>query len=134
MAKSWAQRLASGKPAHVEVLQKPYGGAPQGAKMLIATPRMVDDYMRNLPPGSRRTIAQMRTDLATAHGADLSCPISTSIFARIAAEVALEELEAGKQSSEVTPFWRAIGEDSPVAKRLSCGPAFIRMRRDMEGR
>ncbi|MDK2768129.1 MAG: hypothetical protein KYX69_10480 [Sphingomonas sp.] len=100
--------------------------------MLIATPRMVDDYMRSLPTGSRRTIAQMRADLASANGADLACPISTSIFARIAAEVALEELEAGKQSCDVTPFWRAIGEDSPVAKRLSCGPAFIRTQRDLE--
>ena len=132
MAKSWKQKLDGGKPAHVEVLKKRFGGAPEGAKMLIATPRLVDDYMRQVPPGERRTVAQMRSDLATAHGAALSCPISTSIFARIAAEAAIEETMAGAALSDVTPFWRVIEEDGTVAKKLTCGPEFIRERRAAE--
>jgi hypothetical protein len=131
-AKSWKQKLDGGKPAHVEVLTKPFGGAPEGAKMLIATPRMVDEYMRSVPEGELRSVAQMRTDLAKAHGAAVACPISTSIFARIAAEAALEEMEMGKPLSEVTPFWRVIEEKSPIAKKLSCGPDLVRSRRQEE--
>jgi len=132
MAKSWKQKLDGGKPAHVEVLSKRFGGAPEGARMLVATPRLVDEYMRAVPSGERRTVAQMRKELAAAHGADISCPISTSIFARIAAEAALEDTTVGVPLSEVTPFWRVIEEDGTVAKKLSCGPDFIRSQRAAE--
>jgi hypothetical protein len=132
MPKSWKQKLDGGKPAHVEVLNKRFGGAPEGAKMLVATPRLVDEYMRSVPKGERRTVAQMRSELAAAHQADISCPISTSIFARIAAEAALEETTAGVPLSDVTPFWRVIEEDGTVAKKLSCGPDFIRRQRAAE--
>ncbi len=57
MAKAWKAKLDGGRPAHVEVLSKPFGGAPEGAKMLVATPRLVDVYMRSVPKGERRTIA-----------------------------------------------------------------------------
>ena len=100
--------------------------------MLVATPRLVDDYMRSVPSGERRTVAQMRNDLAAAHGADICCPISTSIFARIAAEAALEETAAGAPLSDVTPFWRVIEDDGTVAKKLSCGPDFIQSQRAAE--
>ena len=116
----------------MEVLTKPFGGAPEGAKMLIATPRMVDEYIRAVPPGETRSVAQMRTELARAHGADIACPISTSIFARISAEAALEDVEIGKPLSEVTPFWRVIDEKSPIAKKLSCGVDLLRSQREQE--
>ena len=132
--KTWKQKLDSGQPAHVETLKKAFGGAPEGAKMLVGTPRMVDGYMRKVPEGEARTVAQMRTDLAKAHKAQIACPISTSIFARIAAEAALEEMADGKPADQVTPFWRVIDEKSPIAKRLSCGPDFIEMRRRLEKR
>lgn len=132
MAKTWRQKLDGGQPAHVEILPRPFGGAPEGAKMLVATPRMVDDYMRRVPAGESRSVARMRTDLARAHGAEISCPISTSIFARIAAEAALEQAEAGTPLSEVTPFWRVIDEASPIAKKLSCGVDLIRAQRARE--
>ena len=132
MAKTWRQKLDGGQPAHVEVLEKPFGGALPGAKMLIATPRLVDEYMRNVPRGESRSIVRMRSDLARAHGAEVSCPISTSIFARIAAEAALEDTESGIPLSEVTPFWRVIDEKSPIAKKLSCGVEMIRAQREQE--
>jgi hypothetical protein len=132
VAKTWRQKLEGGKPAHVEVLDKPFGGARPGARMLVGTPRLVDEYMRRVPEGDFRTVAQMRADLAKQHGADIACPLSTSIFARIAAEAALEELQAGQPSSEVTPFWRVVDERSTVAKKLSCGPEFIKIQRRLE--
>jgi hypothetical protein len=132
MGKSWKQKLDSGRPAHVEVLAKPFGGAPEGAKMLVATPRLVDQYIRNIPPGESRTVPQMRADLAAAHGAELACPLSTSIFARIAAEAAIEDAQALKSLDRITPFWRLIDEDSKIAGKLSCGREFIRAQRARE--
>lgn len=132
MAKTWKQKLDGGKPAHVEVLPRPYAGAPEGARMLIGTPRMVESYMRQVPRGEARTIARMRDDLARAQGADISCPMTSAIFARIAAEAALDELNAGAPLASITPFWRVIDEDSATAKKLSCGPAFIAEQRRAE--
>jgi hypothetical protein len=100
--------------------------------MLVATPRLVDDYIRAIPPGERRDVARMRADLAAAHGADVACPLSTGIFARIAAEAALEEAESGVPLAEISPFWRLIAEDSRIAGKLSCGAEFIRTQRARE--
>ena len=134
MAKTWTQKLDDGRAPKVEPLTRPYAGAPEGAAMLVSTPREVEAYMRSVPAGETRTIAQMREDLARAHGADVTCPMSTSIFARIAAEAALEAAEQGRPAEEVTPFWRVIGPETPLAKKLSCGPAFVAKRRQAEAR
>ena len=60
------------------------------------------------------------------------CPVSTSIFVRIAAQAALERLEAGADLSEVTPFWRLVEPDSKIAKKLSVDSQWIADRRAAE--
>lgn len=132
MAKTWKQKLDDGRSPEVETLEKPFGGAQPGAKMLVATPRLVERYMRGVPSGAAQSVPQMREALAKAHGADIACPLSTGIFARIAAEAALEEMETGVPVDQVTPFWRVIEPKSPLAKKLSCGPAFIEAQRARE--
>ena len=132
MAKSWKQKLDGGKPPHVEVLDKKFGGASPGAKMLVSQPREVDSYMRELTPGMAQGVAEMRTILARRHGADVACPISTSIFARIAAEAALDELALGADLDTITPFWRTIDPTSDLAGKLSCGGGFIEQQRARE--
>lgn len=132
MRKSWKQKLGSGKPPHIEVLTKNFGGAPAGAQMLISQPREVESYIRGLAPGTVQTVADMRAALANAHGADISCPISTGIFARITAEAALDDLLAGTPLDSITPFWRVIDPESALAAKLSCGPRFITEQRANE--
>ncbi len=133
MAKSWSEKLRGAKPAHVSVLDKPFGGFQKGDKLFIATPVMVRDYMKKIRRGSSRSVADMRADFAKAHKAKGTCPITSSIFARIAAEAALDEMAAGKAADKITPFWRLIDAKSPVAKKLSCGPAFVAKMRRAEG-
>lgn len=132
MAKTWKQKLDGGKAPHVEVLDKRFGGAPPGARMLVSQPREVDAYMRKRRRGTAQTVADLRAALARQHGADLACPISTGIFARIAAEAALDELAGGAKLDKITPFWRVIDPGSPLAAKLSCGPGFIEEQRARE--
>jgi len=132
MPKTWGQKLDDGRTAEVKPLTRAYAGAPEGAAMLVSTPREVESYMRRVPVGQTRTIRQMRDDLARAHGAEVTCPMSTSIFARIAAEAALEAAAVGLPVEEVTPFWRVIGPETPLAGKLSCGAAFVAERRAAE--
>jgi hypothetical protein len=133
MAKSWGEKLLGGRPAHISSMPKAMWGLEKGDKLFIATPLMVRDYMKSIRKGSSRTIAQMRDEFAKAHKADATCPMTASIFARIAAEAALEEMEDGKPVEKITPFWRLIDEKSPIAKKLSCGAAFVARMRRAEG-
>ena len=133
MAKSWGEKLLSGQPAHVSPMAKAMWGLEKGDKLFISTPVMVRDYMKKIRKGSSRTLFEMREDLAKAHKAAATCPMTASIFARIAAEAALEEMEDGKPADKITPFWRLIDPKSPIAKKLSCGAAFVAKMRPKEG-
>jgi hypothetical protein len=133
MAKSWGEKLLGGQPAHVSAMTKSMWGLEKGDPLFIATPVMVCDYMKKIRKGSSRTIEQMRAEFAKAHKARGTCPMTSSIFARIAAEAALEEMDAGKPAEKITPFWRLIDEKSPIAKKLSCGAAFVAKMRKLEG-
>ena len=120
------------KMSKVEKLDKDWVDMVKGDRMLIATPRLVDDYLRQIPSGTSVSMVTMRKDLAGAHGADNSCPLTTGIFLRIVSEAALEELNAGNPLKSVAPFWRVVTTQMPMAGKLSCGPAFIEKQRRKE--
>jgi hypothetical protein len=77
--------------------------------------------------------ARWREDLAIAHRADFTCPLTAGIFLRIAAELAWEQHQHGKPLAKITPFWRVVDLKSPLAKKLACGVAFIAKQRQREG-
>src|SRR3569833_2740864 len=101
--KTWAEKLHSGKPDKVEVTNKTFADIPAGASMYIATPEIVDDYIRHIPEGAATTLQQMRKDLAAEHHADYCCPITSGIFLRIVSEAAYEEYAKGKSLKKITP-------------------------------
>jgi len=119
--KSWQEKLHNGKELKVETTTVKFADIPAGSRMLIATPEIVDAYIREIPRGHFVSIGQIRKDLAAAHHTDFTCPVTTGIFVRIAAEAAYEEYEKGKSLSRITPFWRVIAAKSPAAKKLSFG-------------
>jgi hypothetical protein len=133
--KTWADKLNARTEAKIEVLPKAFGGMPTGARMLISTPAAVRDYMAAQPKGCAGTIATMRLEMAKAARADGTCPLTGSIFARIAAEAALEEMTARNlKPAQITPFWRVIEPKSALAKKLTCGPEFIEEMRAAEAK
>ncbi|MBS1707943.1 MAG: hypothetical protein JSS65_04390 [Armatimonadetes bacterium] len=132
--KTWRQKYDNGHDPEVVVLDKPGMGLVPGQKLLISSPSEIDGLLRSVPIGQTTSVAELRNSLATRHGADGTCPLTTGIFLRIIAEVALEELAAGKGVDEVAPFWRVVDPKSPLAKKLSCGPEWIRTQRDAETR
>ncbi len=131
--KTWQEKLHNGHPDKVEVTDKQFADVPAGATMYIATPEIVDAYIRAIPEGTHTSLQQMRKDLAAQHNAEYSCPITSGIFLRIAAEAAYEEYLAGKPLKRITPFWRMIDKKAPAAKKLTFGTAFIQAQRAKEG-
>jgi len=100
--------------------------------LLVAAPRIVEQYINQIPKGTSVSPQTLCKDLASEYKAD-ACPISTGIFLRIVAEAAYEQHRAGKSLKEIAPFWRVIDEKSPTAKKLACGQEFIKAQRVKEG-
>jgi hypothetical protein len=87
--------------------------------MLIPRPLDVDAMIRTVKKGSLVTQSEIRTALAGRFHADVTCPICTGIFVRIAAEAAEEDARAGKQ--RVTPYWRVVRDDGGLLEKLPGG-------------
>jgi len=131
--KTWQEKLHVDKQAAVKKNDFDFADIPAGSKMLIATPLIVDAYIRQIPKGHFTDIKQIRKDLAAEYKAQYTCPVTTGIFIRIAAEAAYEEYEKGKPLSRITPFWRALSAQSPSAKKLSFGIKFLKEQQQKEG-
>lgn len=129
--KTWTEKFNTHATPEVKKSERKFADIPEGASMLIASPKVVDDYVKQIPKGKTTDIKQMRKDLAAMFHAEYTCPVTSGIFLRIVAEKAYEEWQQGKKS--VTPFWRMIDPSSPTAKKLSCGPMFIQQQREKEG-
>lgn len=131
--KTWAEKMQPGKEAEVKKNDYDFADIPAGTKMLIATPGIVDEYVRNIPRGQFTDIKQMRKDLAATYHAAYTCPVTTGIFLRIVAEHAYEQYQQGKALGRITPFWRAMSVKSPSAKKLTFGIRFLIDQQKKEG-
>jgi hypothetical protein len=123
--KSWRQKIESAPEPHVDRLAKDFGGGKAGDLMFIASPKLVRDYIAAIPHGATRDIQEMRREFAGRNAADVTCPITSSIFVRIVSEAAIDEMTAGARPEAVTPFWRIVDPKGPIAKKLSCAQNFV---------
>ena len=101
--------------------------------MLVATPLIIDSYIKKIPFGTVINLSTLRDDLAHEFQVDTTCPVATAIFLKIVANASYEELGLGIDISEVAPFWRVVDPDSKLAKKLNCGIEFIINQRINEG-
>jgi len=98
--KSWREKLANSKD-----LPK---------TLVIPAPMEVDELMRRVPKGKLTTIEHLRAGLARKHRTTTACPLTTGIFAWIAAHAAHEAAAEG--CANTTPYWRTLktgGEVNP---------------------
>lgn len=125
MPKSWTEKLNVNKDPKVIRMEESFSDIPADSMMLVATPALVDDYIRKIPKGKMVDMKTLRKDLAADFHADNSCPLSTAIFVRIAAEAAFEQFISGRKPEEITPFWRVIQPGSKMASKLTFGEDFL---------
>ena len=130
---SWRQKVAAPREPKRVTLEADFAGLPAGTRMFVATPRIVEEHLRRIPPGESRSIQMFRDSLARAYGCEAACPVSTAVFVRMVAEAAWEDIVAGCPPEEVTPFWRVIAPGSAIGKRLAADAAWIAARRAAEG-
>jgi len=104
---SWKEKLADDKdlPKVIEINEKMSKRWGTGT-CVIPAPREVDEIMSKVPRGKLLTINEIRKILAKKHNASIGCPITTGIFAWVAANAAGEEKAEGKK--RITPYWRTL--------------------------
>ena len=130
--KSWREKLADSKdlPKVVEITGKMSTRWGTGT-VVIPAPREVDEIMKKVPRGKLITINQIREILARKYGATIGCPITTGIFASIAARAAEEEAAEGRV--DVTPYWRTLKSDGELNPKYPGGIEAQRAHLEAEG-
>jgi len=111
--KTWREKLETEQEPRV--VDDPRGRG----RMLIPKPLDVDALMRKIPKGKLATVEQIRERLAKDYDADFSCPMTTGIFIRIAAETAEEDLSRGEK--QITPYWRVVKADGSLNEKFPGG-------------
>ena len=87
--------------------------------------------MKRVPERKLITVSEIRRTLAKRHGATIGCPITTGIFAMIAAHAAHEELKEGRTG--VTPYWRTLKTDGEINPKYPGGVEDQKARLESEG-
>lgn len=105
--KNWIEKLNDSKDLP-KIVQLEGKAADKwgGGKMIIPSPKEVDEIMSQVPRGKLITISEIRSILSKKHNADIGCPLTSGIFAWIAANAAEEERGLGKK--DITPYWRTL--------------------------
>lgn len=87
--------------------------------VVIPAPLEVDAIMRGVPKGKLVTINEIRSSLAAKHRATIGCPITTGIFAWVAAHAAEEQREKGNK--DTTPYWRTLKSGGEINQKYPGG-------------
>jgi alkylated DNA nucleotide flippase Atl1 len=130
--KSWAEKLADDKG--LPRVQRVTGGLSRRwgtGTMVIPAPREVDALMKQVPRGRVTTIHELCAALASRHHADFACPLTTGIFAWIAAHAAAEAAAAGRK--RVTPYWRTLKAGGELNSKYPGGIETVRPLLETEG-
>jgi hypothetical protein len=130
--KSWREKLADSKGL-------PKTGRVEGrmtrrwgtGTMVIPAPSEVDALMKKVPRGKLTTINELRGALARAHHVDIGCPITTGIFAWIAAHAAEEAAADGVK--RITPYWRTLKTGGELNPKYPGGVVALKKKLAAEG-
>jgi alkylated DNA nucleotide flippase Atl1 len=118
--KSWTEKLADSKglPRVEEITEKMSKRWGTGT-VVIPAPVEVDAIMRKVPKGKLVTINEIRAALAKKHKATIGCPMTTGIFAWIAANAAEERRQEGEK--DITPYWRTLKTGGVINEKYPGG-------------
>ncbi len=130
--KSWQEKLADNKGLpKVEKITGKMSKRWGTGTVVIPAPIEVDEIMKKVPKGKLTTINQIRNKLAVKHNATIGCPITTGIFAWVAAHAAEEAATEGKKKT--TPYWRTLKSGGELNPKYPGGVSVQSKRLKEEG-
>ncbi len=130
--KSWKEKLLDNKGLpKVERITENMSQRWGTGTVVIPAPIEVDEIMRQVPKGKLITINEIRAKLAKKHGASIGCPMTTGIFAWVAAHAADEEAKQGNK--DITPYWRTLKSGGVLNEKYPGGIDNVRFFLEKEG-
>jgi hypothetical protein len=130
--KTWQEKLADDKGfpkvCRIDSTKSKRWGT---GTFVIPAPMEVDELMRRVPKGKLTTIDELRNVLARRHGVTIACPITTGIFAWIAAHAAAEAETEGKKHT--TAYWRTLKSGGELNPKYPGGIALLKRKLVAEG-
>ncbi|MBV8106893.1 MAG: hypothetical protein JO223_20145 [Hyphomicrobiales bacterium] len=98
-------------------------------RMLYPSQALLEAAIAEAPRGGG-ALSAVRRSMAVRYGAEVTCPVTTQRLLRDIAAAAVKAWESGDHA--VTPFWRVVDPETPTARLMPGGAAFIRARRAEE--
>lgn len=130
--KTWREKLLDSKDLPkritIDASKAPRWGS---GTCVVPAPIEVDQLMRCVRRGKLTTIDELRAVLARKHHTTIACPITTGIFAWIAAHAADEASAAG--DADITPYWRTLKSNGEINPKYPGGIAKLKERLKREG-
>ena len=130
--RTWVEKLndSKGLPKVEKITDKMSKRWGTGT-VVIPAPVEVDEIMRKVPAGKLVTINEIRATLARKHKATIGCPMTTGIFAWIAAHAAEEREQNGEKN--ITPYWRTLKTGGVLNEKYPGGVEAQKLRLAQEG-
>lgn len=130
--KTWKEKLEANKELpKVEAIDEKMSKRWGTGTVVIPNPMEVDGIMRQIPEGKLITINEIRAMLATRHNATIACPMTTGIFAWVAAHAANED--AAKGATGTNPFWRTLKSGGELNEKYPGGIEYAKVMLELEG-
>lgn len=118
--KTWTEKLQDSKDLpKVEKITDKMSKRWGTGTVVIPAPIEVNEIMCRVPEGKVITINEIRCALARKHGATIGCPITTGIFAWIAANTTEEQRQKGEKAT--TPYWLALKTGGEINEKYPGG-------------
>jgi hypothetical protein len=89
-------------------------GAKPGDSVVLAPGKEIYQLMKEVPKGKLQTLNILCEKLASNHGVDYCCTLTTGIYVNIAANASVE-------MGEYLPFWRTIKNDGSLNPKYPGG-------------
>ncbi|HEX3281129.1 MAG TPA: methylated DNA-protein cysteine methyltransferase [Pyrinomonadaceae bacterium] len=130
--KTWREKLSDSKdlPKVLDIPDRLRAKWGTG-NFVIPAPIEVDELMRRVPKGKLTTINHIRMALARKHDTTVACPLTTGIFAWLAANAAEED--ASEKKKRVTPYWRTLKAGGVLNEKYPGGVTAQKKRLLAEG-
>lgn len=130
--KSWAERLADDKnlPLVKPIPPKMVKRSGPGS-MVVPSPRQVDAAIKAVKRRKLATAREIAALIARQQGTTMCCPVTTGIFAWIAAHAAHEAELMGRKA--ITPYWRVLKSGGELNGKYPGGLTDVKRRLEAEG-
>jgi hypothetical protein len=117
--KSWKEKVETDCAATFAAIPPVWEKKMGVGQMVITSPKLMYDLVIQIPKGSLVLQDEIRRKFASDFKVQTTCPMTTGIFLRIAAEAAEEYRSEG--AKKIAPYWRVVKENGMLNEKFPGG-------------